>query len=424
MHKYNKGIFEIGLVILGATIIAATFLVGKLNLASSTASEVSSCGSLTTQSSCVGSCSPTKSTGKSYACKWLSAQNKCTEASWECAGATQGGVCPGGTYKSGCMDNYIGEHCKNGKLCKTPIYDCYVNGGNSSCTSGGYAQCSGANCNGTYSGEEECTPDDKCEASLARTYSPRPTIYTIPTRSPSPRPTPTHSPSPRPTITASPNTTTKLIICKFNDEDGNGQINNNEKGMSWSFNVNYSGNTYKHSSSWWNFKNRGCVTINVPANDWIRIYEEGKNGWTQTGFYQDGNWAGTGEYSYYSNSGSQKKIDFLNRNTPQSTITPSPTGEPNSCNGTCGSNYNCATGYFCYIKSGERSGFCRNPNCSTENSCNCPGATTSPTAPAVVLGATAPPELPKTGSNDWLYVLSFMVFGGGGMWIFKRFRLV
>ena len=49
-------------------------------------------------------------------------------------------------------------------------------------------------------------------------------------------------------------------------------------------------------------------------------------------------------------------------------------GEPNSCGGTCGSNYNCKANLYCY------QGFCRNPICSTESDCDCSvTATTAPT---------------------------------------------
>mgnify|MGYP001591424237 CR=1 FL=1 len=54
----------------------------------------------------------------------------------------------------------------------------------------------------------------------------------------------------------------------------------------------------------------------------------------------------------------------------QATPTPNPTptpaaGEPNSCSGTCGSNYNCQAGLYCY------QGFCRNPLCKTDSTCKC-----------------------------------------------------
>jgi hypothetical protein len=47
-------------------------------------------------------------------------------------------------------------------------------------------------------------------------------------------------------------------------------------------------------------------------------------------------------------------------------------GEPNSCGGTCGSNYNCKSNLYCY------QGFCRNPICKESSDCNCTTATTKP----------------------------------------------
>lgn len=51
--------------------------------------------------------------------------------------------------------------------------------------------------------------------------------------------------------------------------------------------------------------------------------------------------------------------------------------EPNSCGGTCGSNENCKSNYFCF------EGFCRNPVCPSDKSCDCTvTATTTATATA------------------------------------------
>lgn len=47
-------------------------------------------------------------------------------------------------------------------------------------------------------------------------------------------------------------------------------------------------------------------------------------------------------------------------------------GPTNACDGTCGSNYNCNSGLFCY------QGFCRNPFCSSSTNCQCPTATPTP----------------------------------------------
>lgn len=58
--------------------------------------------------------------------------------------------------------------------------------------------------------------------------------------------------------------------------------------------------------------------------------------------------------------------------TPTATPTEAP-GEPNSCGGTCGSNYNCKANLYCY------QGFCRNPICSEDTDCDCIMATATPT---------------------------------------------
>lgn len=71
-------------------------------------------------------------------------------------------------------------------------------------------------------------------------------------------------------------------------------------------------------------------------------------------------------------------------------------GEPNSCNGTCGSHYNCKAGLFC------NQGYCRNPDCPNTASCGCvtaspttvakgtPKATTKPTPQVVTLATYTP----------------------------------
>lgn len=84
-------------------------------------------------------------------------------------------------------------------------------------------------------------------------------------------------------------------------------------------------------------------------------------------------------------------------------VIPSPTptqGEPNSCGGTCGSNYNCKAGFFCY------QGYCRNPACQTDTDCVCPTTkptikpktVSSPTPQAVELLAYTPPTSSATPS--------------------------
>jgi LPXTG-motif cell wall-anchored protein len=265
------------------------------------------------------------------------------------------------------------------------------------------------------------TPTPTRSPSPTPTHSP--TCTPTPTRSPSP--TPTRSPSPTPTRSPSPTPIpdTKLKICKYYDENGNGQIDNGESTMGWNFIYSYQGNDYQVGSRWWDILNQGCRTVDVPAGQWITVREEDRSDYRLTNILSDGNSVGGSSFSYVSYLGVTKYVTFLNDKidsspTPTPTITPVPSGTPNSCNGTCGSNYNCQGGLFCY------QGYCRNPSCQSESSCGCPGATATPTAPPVILGATAPPVLPKTGSNDLAIVVGLLSVMGSGFWIFRKFRLV
>ncbi len=56
----------------------------------------------------------------------------------------------------------------------------------------------------------------------------------------------------------------------------------------------------------------------------------------------------------------------------------SPSGDPNYCGGTCGSNNNCQANYFC------NKGSCRNPLCPDKSNCNCSGAAATQAARATV----------------------------------------
>lgn len=100
--------------------------------------------------------------------------------------------------------------------------------------------------------------------------------------------------------------------------------------------------------------------------------------------------------------------------TPTPTLTPVPT--PNWCNGTCGSNSNCQSGYFCY------NGYCRIPSCRDSVDCICATPTPTPVTP-LVLGATAPPVLPKTGGGMGDLMALFGV-GSLGVYLVRRYRLI
>jgi len=71
--------------------------------------------------------------------------------------------------------------------------------------------------------------------------------------------------------------------------------------------------------------------------------------------------------------------------------TPTPTATPNACNGTCGSNTNCASNLVCY------NGFCRNPSCTANANCICTGTSTT---------STPAPTLPQSGT-DWPTIAGF-----------------
>ncbi len=89
--------------------------------------------------------------------------------------------------------------------------------------------------------------------------------------------------------------------------------------------------------------------------------------------------------------------------TPTATPTTPPTGAPNACNGTCGSNFNCADGLMCY------QGFCRNPSCASNSSCLCGGATATPTAPALPQSGTSWPTVAGFGLGIFVIVGSLLL---------------
>lgn len=74
-------------------------------------------------------------------------------------------------------------------------------------------------------------------------------------------------------------------------------------------------------------------------------------------------------------------------------------GVPNSCGGTCGSNSNCQSNYFCF------EGFCRNPVCQTDTNCDCaieatstPKPTAKPATAKPIVKTTSKPTLKSTAA--------------------------
>ena len=81
-------------------------------------------------------------------------------------------------------------------------------------------------------------------------------------------------------------------------------------------------------------------------------------------------------------------LTAINNSSNSNSNNSSSAGDPNSCGGTCGSNYNCAMNYFCY------QGFCRSPLCKEDSDCDCKVATTA--TPKVIAKATIKPTLKPT----------------------------
>lgn len=84
----------------------------------------------------------------------------------------------------------------------------------------------------------------------------------------------------------------------------------------------------------------------------------------------------------------QTNLTYSSSTGGTTTPTDSPNGEANSCGGTCGSNYNCKSEFFCY------QGFCRNLACPTESDCTCTVKTPTPTTkPKIVQNVQATPQV-------------------------------
>lgn len=150
------------------------------------------------------------------------------------------------------------------------------------------------------------------------TPTPTPTITPTPTATPTITPTPTATP----TITPTPAGETTLKICKYEDDDGDGERDNGEDVMSWKFYYTIEGgDKFEVNSHWWNFTTQGCAKITVPAGKEILVEEEYRDGWRLTGLWADGQRASGGNYIYTSEVDKVKVLWFLNTFTPEGTHT-------------------------------------------------------------------------------------------------------
>jgi len=430
MKASKKGFLQVGIVIALASLFAAFLIVKNINLSTSDAakSNPNDYGSPSLRKSQGGGTTGSNTgTPIDYGTK-SSGGKTCADlgspqARQECNANMQSG---GSVTSKDCGNS--GVDAKNngvpdGAICGSGQQYCATcnHGGPTICAVGYSRNSSGTECvsnhtGGGSGGGSNPTPTPTHTPTLTPTPTPTHTPY--PTRTPHPTHTPYPTPTETPTMTptSTPVTSANLKICKYSDSNDNGNIDNGEATIGWTFFYSYQGNSYQTSSGWWNFWNAGCTTVSVPANQWITVSEQGQGGWIETAVYGNNSMYGTGSFNYISQSGNEEDVNFLNYNSGNPT--PTPTGVPNYCGGTCGSNTNCQSGLFCY------QGYCRNPNCQSDVTCGCSVVASAQTPPPVVLGATAPPVLPKTGSDDVSVVAGLIGMMGAGFVIFKKFRLI
>lgn len=371
----KRGFFQVGIVILIASLFVGTFLIKNLNIKNSEAGTQAppscstyefkdsgyTCGSIDrSESGACGRDPATKCVGKEF-CRAYRNERRCN-----------------GNGKYGQFTNV---HC-----CEGTDYTCALVSGKC-----GYA---------------EKTPSPKPTESpsptpvITQSPTPKPTNSPKPTKTPvitkSPSPTPTNSTSPSPSLSP----VSKLVVCKYKDENGNGYKDSEDHLISWNFKYEIDGTVKDVNSYSWNVFKKGCVAVTVPNEKTIKVSEYGRNGWDESGLYADGARQSTWDYSYTSAMGQTKEIWFLNNERRE--------GEPNNCNGTCGSNSNCKSEFYCY------KGYCRNPRNPESKSCSEP----------TVLSATAPPELPKTGNNMIINLFGMTSLAGIGIYLYRKFKLV
>ncbi|MDQ3239524.1 MAG: hypothetical protein M3P33_03295 [bacterium] len=160
------------------------------------------------------------------------------------------------------------------------------------------------------------------------TVTPSTTPVPTPVVTPTIKPTPTVSPSISPTPTSSPSLTTSIIMCKYEDDNGNGNIDAGENKISWTFNYVIDGVVKSATSYPWNILNRGCAIVSVPTNKIVTVSEVSKPGWRMTALYDNALRTDLSTYTYTTEFKNTKTITFTNTFTPNTTPTPSPTVSP------------------------------------------------------------------------------------------------
>ncbi len=174
------------------------------------------------------------------------------------------------------------------------------------------------------------TPTQRPTASLSPTFTSTPSVSATLTPTVSATLTPTVQSTPTPT----PPPTTELKLCKYEDDNGNGEYDSGEDVLSWTFSYEYEGQKYTADSHWWHFWTQGCLIVSVPTGKSITVGEEQKGGWRPTAIFADGQkQTDITSYTYTSVSDAVKIIWFLNTFTPTvptstPTISASPTITP------------------------------------------------------------------------------------------------
>jgi len=198
------------------------------------------CRDITSRSTCNSSCSPPKSDGKRYACKWICPSGegcKCIESGNECNPDGGGG----GGIVGGKSCTRVNEKCFN---CRTGNglayhYKCDKNTLSGGCqdnerlignlTAGTHEFCFDGGLNACGSEQIDFPPPsgNNSDSGFISRYGPEPckkegpTPTPTPTRAPSPTPTPTRAPSPTPTPTLPPRDIPRCLGIKTYDTNWN-----------------------------------------------------------------------------------------------------------------------------------------------------------------------------------------------------------
>lgn len=206
-----------------------------------------------------------------------------------------------------------------------------------------------------------------------------------------PVPTPTPTPTPTP-----PPQTGGFVIEKFEDADSDGQRDDAENGLDWTFEWRKVGETnWNEYIAYANQNGRGGNIGGRPVGEQIEIREKSKDGWEATTVTQRTITIQEQQYTL---------VRFGNKKKVTATPTPAP-----QCNAVCVTNSDCPSSMTC------SSGRCRNPQCTGETDCACAVASTSTPTPVVTtqpkVSPTPAPALPTAGSVTQTYAMLFVGLG-------------